>query len=126
MQVISRSTYPDGSLKFAQIAGVAQIVATSLMIHSFSLRNYAVGTVYSKTETVFVAIFSTFILHEPLKLLAWGGIFVCLSGVAILSVRGYRVSLASTGEEGVLSATRTPPDLIVLDLTLWSVPRSLR
>ena len=75
-------------LGLVTIAGIAQIVATSLMIHSFSLRNYAVGTVYSKTETVFVAIFSTFIAHEPLKLLAWGGIFVCLSGVAILSVRG--------------------------------------
>jgi len=75
-------------LGLVTIAGIAQIVATSLMIHSFSLRNYAVGTVYSKTETVFVAIFSTFIAHEPLKLLAWGGIFVCLAGVAILSVRG--------------------------------------
>ncbi len=75
-------------LGLVTIAGVAQIVATSLMIHSFSLRNYAVGTVYSKTETVFVALFSTFIAHEPLHLLAWLGILVCLGGVAILSVRG--------------------------------------
>src|SRR5437762_2493140 len=58
-------------LGLVTIAGVAQIVATSLMIHSFALRNYAVGTVYSKTETVFVAIFSTFIAHESLKLGAW-------------------------------------------------------
>ena len=50
------------------IAGVGQIVATSLMIHAFSLRNYAVGTVYSKTETVFVALFATFIAPEPLQL----------------------------------------------------------
>src|ERR1700738_888398 len=35
------------------IAGLGQIIATSLMIHAFSLRNYAVGTVYSKTETLF-------------------------------------------------------------------------
>lgn len=75
-------------LGLVAIAGIAQIVATSLMIHSFSLRNYAVGTVYSKTETVWVALFATYISHEPLHLLAWMGILVCLGGVAILSVRG--------------------------------------
>ncbi len=77
-----------GFLGLVTIAGVAQIVATSLMIHSFALRNYAVGTVYSKTETVFVALFATFIAAEPLKVGAWLGILVCLGGVAILSVRG--------------------------------------
>lgn len=75
-------------LLLVTIAGVAQIVATSLMIHAFTLRNFAVGTVYSKTETVFVALFATFIAHEPLRLGAWMGILVCLGGVAILSVRG--------------------------------------
>ena len=82
---------PSISLYFlllVTIAGVAQIVATSLMIHAFSLRNFAVGTVYSKTETVFVALFATFIAGEPLGLGAWAGILVCLCGVAILSVRG--------------------------------------
>lgn len=82
---------PSISLHFlalVTIAGVAQIVATSLMIHAFSLRNFAVGTVYSKTETVFVALFATFIAGEPLKFGAWAGIVVCLGGVAILSVRG--------------------------------------
>ena len=75
-------------LGLVTIAGVAQIVATSLMIHAFALRNYAVGTVYSKTETVFVAFFSTFIAHEALSLGSWVGILICLGGVAILSVRG--------------------------------------
>lgn len=75
-------------LLLVTIAGVAQIIATSLMIHAFSLRNFAVGTVYSKTETVFVALFATFIAGEPLRVGAWMGILVCLCGVAILSVRG--------------------------------------
>jgi drug/metabolite transporter (DMT)-like permease len=70
------------------IAGLGQIIATSLMIHAFSLRNYAVGTVYSKTETLFVALFATFVASEPLTLGSWIGILVCLCGVAILSVRG--------------------------------------
>jgi drug/metabolite transporter (DMT)-like permease len=75
-------------LALVTIAGVAQIVATSLMIHAFSLRNYAVGTVYSKTETVFVALYATFLAGEPLKFGAWMGILVCLGGVVILSLRG--------------------------------------
>lgn len=70
------------------IAGLGQIIATSLMIHAFSLRNYAVGTVYSKTETLFVALFATFVASEPLTLGSWMGILICLIGVAILSVRG--------------------------------------
>ncbi len=93
-------------LGLVTIAGVAQIVATSLMIHAFSLRNYAVGTVYSKTETVFVALFATFIAHEPLKLGAWIGILICLGGVAILSVRGkfsdVRSVLADLTHKGAL------------------------
>lgn len=93
-------------LALVTIAGIAQIVATSLMIHSFSLRNYVVGTVYSKTETVFVALFATFIAHEPLKLGAWTGILICLGGVAILSVRGsfanIRTVLADLTHKGAL------------------------
>ena len=77
-----------GFLGLVTIAGLGQIIATSLMIHAFTLRNYAVGTVYSKTETVFVALFATFIASEPLTLGSWAGILVCLGGVAILSVRG--------------------------------------
>ena len=88
------------------IAGIGQIVATSLMIHAFTLRNYAVGTVYSKTETLFVALFATFIASEPLTLGSWIGIVVCLAGVATLSVRGsftnIRAVLADLTHKGAL------------------------
>ena len=104
---------PSISLLFlglVTIAGVAQIVATSLMIHAFSLRNYAVGTVYSKTETVFVALYATFIASEPLKFGAWMGILVCLGGVVILSrgslanVRSVLADLTHKGARyGILS-----------------------
>src|SRR5262249_56081511 len=53
-------------LVLVTIAGVAQIVATSLMIHAFSLRNYAVGTVYSKTGPVSVALSPTSLAPTPL------------------------------------------------------------
>jgi drug/metabolite transporter (DMT)-like permease len=82
---------PELSAAFLMLAGgagLAQIVATSLMIHAFSLRNYMVGTVYSKTETVFVALFATLFVDESLPTRAWLGIGLCLAGVAVLGVRG--------------------------------------
>ncbi|MDF3075718.1 MAG: rane protein [Alphaproteobacteria bacterium] len=70
------------------LAGLAQIVATSLLIYAFTLRNFTVGTAYSKTETVQTAIFATLLLAEPLNLWAWLGIGVSLFGVWVLSIRG--------------------------------------
>jgi drug/metabolite transporter (DMT)-like permease len=75
-------------LGLVALAGLAQIVATSLMIHAFSLCSYTVGTVYSRTETLFVALFATYLSGEPLAPGAWFGIAICLAGVALLSVRG--------------------------------------
>jgi len=97
---------PLAFLGLVTIAGLGQIIATSLMIHAFSLRNYAVGTVYSKTETLFVALYATFISAEPLHFYSWIGILICLCGVAILSVRGsfanIRTVLADLTHKGAL------------------------
>ena len=38
--------------KAIQLGGVMQILATMLLVHMFTLRNFAVGTAYSKTEPV--------------------------------------------------------------------------
>jgi drug/metabolite transporter (DMT)-like permease len=73
---------------WAALGGVAQIIATSLLIYSFELRNFAVGTAYSKTETVQLALVAVLVLGESLGLLAWIGIIVSLLGVVMLSVKG--------------------------------------
>ncbi len=89
---------PDWNWAFvgwAALGGVAQIVATSLLIWTFELRNFAVGTAYSKTETVQLALFGTLLLGDHLGLLAWGGIVVCLVGVLVLSTKGDARSLRS-------------------------------
>ena len=70
---------------FTVIGGTAQIVATFLLIHIFSYRNFAVGTTYSKTETVQTAIFGVLILGDRLHPLAAGGIGVSLAGVMLMS-----------------------------------------
>jgi drug/metabolite transporter (DMT)-like permease len=89
--VATGTALPMPGLKFfafVALAGLAQIVATSLLIYAFTLRNFTVGTAYSKTETVQTAIFGTLLLAEPLSLWAWIGVAVSLFGVWVLSIRG--------------------------------------
>ncbi len=66
-------------------AGLAQIVGTIAMIHAFDARDYAIGTVYTKTEVVQVAVFSLVFLGEPLRLLGWVATLVCFAGVVVLA-----------------------------------------
>lgn len=69
-------------------AGMAQIIGTMLLIRAFDARDYAIGTVYSKTEVVQVALFSLVFLGESLRPLGWIAVVVCLAGIAILATKG--------------------------------------
>ena len=75
-------------LVYSALGGIGQILATNLLIMSFGYRNFAVGTAYSKTETVQSAILAFFLLHETLRPLAIGGMGVGLVGVMTLSLAG--------------------------------------
>lgn len=68
--------------------GLCQILATNLLIMAFGYRNFAVGTAYSKTETVQSAILALLVLGEQLYPLAWVGIGIGLCGVMTLSLAG--------------------------------------
>ena len=73
--------------------GLAQIIATNLLIHSFSFRGFAVGTAYSKTESIQAALLALALLGETVSLLSWAGIGLSLSGVLYLSLAGRTSSL---------------------------------
>ena len=75
-------------LLYCLLGGLGQILATNLLIMSFGYRNFAVGTAYSKTETVHSAIIAFFILHEELRSLAWIGMAIGLIGIMVLSLAG--------------------------------------
>ena len=98
---------------FAMVGGLTQITATALLVYLFALRNFAVGTTYSKTETVQAAVFGLVILGEPVSLAAAFAIGVSLVGVMFISVARSRLTLSNlllgwTGRAafiGVLSGT---------------------
>ncbi len=77
-------------LVFATVGGLAQILATNLLIMAFGFRGYVVGTAYSKTETIQGAILALVLLGEHLTAPIWAGIAISIVGVFILSNGGER------------------------------------
>jgi drug/metabolite transporter (DMT)-like permease len=98
---------------YAVIGGLAQITATALLLYSFSFRNFAVGTTYSKTETVQTAIFGILILGDPLGIGAAAAIVISLIGVLAISVARTRLTfvglLTSLAEKPALIGSRPVP-----------------
>jgi drug/metabolite transporter (DMT)-like permease len=92
---------------YAVVGGMAQIAATALLLYSFSFRNFAVGTTYSKTETVQTAIFGILILGDPLGVGASAAILISLIGVMAISVARTRMTFL-----GLLTSLAEKPALI--------------
>ncbi len=71
---------------FTMVGGLSQISATFLLVSLFSLRNFTVGTAYSKTEALQAAIFGAVILGDVTSIGATIAIFIGLVGVVVISV----------------------------------------
>ena len=83
--------YPSVNLRFLVFCffgGISQIIFTVLLIWMFSFRNFAVGTIFSKTEVVQVAILGFLLLGDPLTLQSLIAIGICVIGVCVLSLGG--------------------------------------
>lgn len=83
--------YPVPSLNarfllWSVLGGLAQIVATLLLIHLFSFRNFVVGTAYSRTEPIQAALLGLILLGETLTPFAVAAIMVTVAGVMLISV----------------------------------------
>jgi drug/metabolite transporter (DMT)-like permease len=79
-------------LIYCLLGGLSQIIFTFLLVWLFSFRNFAAGTIYSKTETVQVALLGLLILGDPLSFGAAAAILVSLIGVMALSVADTKIT----------------------------------
>jgi len=70
---------------FMMLGGVSQITATALLVHLFGLRNFAVGTTFSKTETVQAALFGVIVLSDAISPMAVVDLLISLIGVGLIS-----------------------------------------
>jgi len=87
---------PEPNLKFliyCFLGGLSQILFTFLLIYLFSFRNFAVGTTYSKTETIQVAILGLILLGDQISLLGAIAIAISLFGVMLLSAAQTEITL---------------------------------
>lgn len=75
------------------IAGVSQILGTIALLQSFRIRDFAVGTVYSKTEVLIVAVLGLFGVDELLSPAGWVGAVLVTVGVVWLASKGSLVGL---------------------------------
>jgi drug/metabolite transporter (DMT)-like permease len=79
-------------LAWAVLGGVAQILATFLLVHLFSFRNFAVGTAYSRTEPAQAAIFGVLLLAEAPGPAVLAAIAISVFGIMLISVAHMAVS----------------------------------
>ncbi len=80
---------PAVSAKWAVLvffASIAQIIATSLMVQVFQLKNYAMGVGLAKSEAVIAAVLGVIWFNAPLSF--WGWVGVVMGGVAVLLMSG--------------------------------------
>lgn len=76
---------PDAGFFLWMAAGaIAQILATALLIVALNLRNFVVGTAYSKTETLQAAILGIVMLGEPVT--AGGAVAILIGTVGVMMI----------------------------------------
>ena len=66
--------------------GLGQVLATMATVALFSVRNFATGIAFTKTETVLVALFSAVVLGEAVSRAGFAAILVGMAGVLLLSL----------------------------------------
>jgi drug/metabolite transporter (DMT)-like permease len=95
-QGVPLPTLTEAFFWYCLLGGIIQILATATLIHSFSYRNFAVGTTYSKTEAIQVILTSYLILGETVSLMGGVAIFISFIGVYVLSARGDKLDVVGT------------------------------
>lgn len=91
------TTLPALSVKFywyCMGGGIAQIIATVLLLRTFAYRSFAVGTTLSKLEVVVVAIVGTYLLGDTLD--ASAKIAIALSALGLLALSAGQNQLTLT------------------------------
>lgn len=93
---------PIGFWPIIAAAGVAQILGTVALLASFRVRDFAVGTVYSKSEVLILAALGAVGLGTALQPAGWVGAILVTIGVVSLASHGSIRSLARAGDPAVL------------------------
>jgi len=103
-----------GFLLYALLGGICQILFTVFLLWLFSFHNFAVGTTFSKLETIMVAIFGLILLGDRLTPVVTLAIAVSAVGVVILSA-----GQSKLGVKNLIPNLWRLPTLIGLTCAAW-------
>ena len=67
-------------------AALTQVLATALLIYMFRLKNFAVGTMLTKTDLIMTALIGTAFFSEQLTAFGWAAIAVVICGVILMLI----------------------------------------
>lgn len=101
-------------LIYALFGGICQIMFTIFLLWLFSFHNFAVGTTFSKLETVMVAIFGLLLLGDKLTPSIIIAIAMSTAGLVVLSAGQARLSI-----QNLISGLWRLPTLIGLACAAW-------
>ena len=101
-------------LIYALLGGLCQILFTVFLLWLFSFHNFAVGTSFSKLETVIVALFGLLLLGDKLTGIVVFAIAISATGLVILSVGQSKLTIRS-----MLSGLWRLPTVIGLACATW-------
>ena len=82
-------------LLYALFGGICQIMFTVFLLWLFSFHNFAVGTTFSKLETIMVAVFGLLLLGDQLTPAVVIAIAMSTLGLVVLSAGQAKLSFAS-------------------------------
>jgi len=99
----------DGFWIWAAVAAIAQILATFLLLQTFSYRNFTVGTAYSRTEPAQTALFALILIGEKISVGGIMAIAVSIAGVMLISVARTQITLKT-----LATSLASPPALLGL------------
>ena len=101
-------------LLYALFGGICQIMFTIFLLWLFSFHNFAVGTTFSKLETVMVAIFGLVLLGDQLTPAIIVAIAISTAGLIVLSVGQAKLSI-----KNLIGGLWRLPTLIGLACAAW-------
>jgi len=91
-------------LLYCLLGGASQIIFTLLLIYLFSFKSFAIGTIYSKTEVVQVALLSLILLGDEINILTGIAILISVIGVMVLSASKSKITIG-TLFQGIMQRT---------------------
>jgi len=82
---------------YASLASIAQILATFFLVKAMALRNFAVATIFSKTEVIQTAIFGVIFFSAFLTWYAWLAVMLAVLGIVVLSAPARGTQIEAQG-----------------------------